>query len=240
VSAPHALPPGQRARDDFPRFGMTAFASRGPFEGEPIAVACRGAMASPLLLDAALLAGVPRVEQCSDFHCVTTWSRRHLRWSGWRFADVWRVLLQGQGGASDEVRWLVFRSLDGYRAEMLLEDLMHDDVLLADRLDGQPLGLEHGAPLRLVAPGHYGYKNVKHLKAIELLRSHGEVTRLGPAFMSHDRARVALEERSRVLPAWLARWLFRPVIGLTVARFERATRGIRARSNPEAHRIGKH
>lgn len=224
-----SLPPGQQEREDFPRFGMTAFASRGPFEDAPIAVDCRGAMQHPLVIDAALLATVPRFEQRSDFHCVTTWSRRQLRWGGWRFADVYRALLQAQGGASPEVQWVQLRSLDGYRAEMLLEDLLHDDVLLADCLDGQPLGLEHGAPLRLVAPGHYGYKNVKHLKAIELLRSYDEVTRIGPAFMSHDRARVALEERSRVLPAWLARWLFRPVIGLTVARFERATRALRER-----------
>jgi len=225
------LPPGQREREDFPRFGMTVFANRGPFEDVPIAVACSGAMHDPLVLDTTLLATVPRIEQHSDFHCVTTWSRRRLRWGGWRFADVYRALLQRQGGAAPEVRWVQLRSLDGYRAEMLLEDLLHDDVLLADRLDGAPLGLEHGAPLRLVAPGHYGYKNVKHLKAIELLRSHDEVQRIGPAFMSHDRARVALEERSRVLPAWLARWLFRPVIGLTVAKFERATRKIRARSS---------
>ncbi|MET0334941.1 MAG: molybdopterin-dependent oxidoreductase [Rhizobacter sp.] len=229
MSALPGLPPGQHARDDFPRFGMTAFASRGPFESEPIAVDCRGAMNAPLVIDAALLARLPRTEQRSDFHCVTTWSRRQLLWSGWRFADVWRAVLQGRGGASPDVAWVVFRSLDGYRAEMLLEDLLRDDVLLADRLDGQPLGLAHGAPLRLVAPGHYGYKNVKHLKTIELLRSHDEVTRLGPSFMSHDRARVALEERSRVLPAWLARWLFRPVIGLTVKKFERATQALRER-----------
>lgn len=233
MSAPRPWPNGQRAREDFPRFGMTAFAERGPFEHEPVAVACRGAMQTPLTLTEELLATLPRVEQRSDFHCVTTWSRRGLLWSGWRFADVYRAVLQARGGAAPEVQWVQFRSLDGYRAEMCLEDLLQDDVLLVDRLDGRPLGLEHGAPLRLVAPGHYGYKNVKHLKSLELLRSHDEVTPIGPAFMSHDRARVALEERSRVLPAWLARWLFRPLIGMTVAKFERATRAVRATAQTE-------
>ncbi len=39
---------------------------------------------------------------------------------------------------------------------------MKPDVLLADQLDGQPLSIEHGAPLRLVAPAHYGYRDQRY------------------------------------------------------------------------------
>ena len=42
---------------------------------------------------------------------------------------------------------------------------------MADHLDGQLLPIEHGAPLRLIAPAHYGYKSVKHLHRIEFWRS---------------------------------------------------------------------
>ena len=159
----HPLPPGQRERADFPRFGMTAFAERAPADLDQVAVRCTGAVRTPWVLDAAALATLQRVEQVSDFHCVTSWSRRAQVWSGWRFAEVYRELIVPHAGASPEVGWIVLRSQDGYRA-------------------------------------------------------------LGPAFMSHDRARVALEERGRFVPNWLLRYLFRPLIGPTVAAFARASR----------------
>jgi DMSO/TMAO reductase YedYZ molybdopterin-dependent catalytic subunit len=40
-------------------------------------------------------------------------------------------------------------------------------LLLADRLNGAKLTPDHGAPPRLVAPMHYGYKSVKHLTVLE-------------------------------------------------------------------------
>jgi hypothetical protein len=57
-------------------------------------------------------------------------------------------------------RLVVFRRLDGSRGSLPLEDLLAADVLLADAFDGPPLGVAHSAPVRLVAPGHYGYKNI--------------------------------------------------------------------------------
>ena len=41
--------------------------------------------------------------------------------------------------------------------------------MLAYEMDGKPLPREHGAPLRLVIPEMYGYKNVKWLKGIDLV-----------------------------------------------------------------------
>ena len=40
--------------------------------------------------------------------------------------------------------------------------------------------------------------------------------------MDHLRARVALEERGRGVPGWLLRYLYRPLVPGTVARFARA------------------
>jgi DMSO/TMAO reductase YedYZ molybdopterin-dependent catalytic subunit len=44
------------------------------------------------------------------------------------------------------------------------------DVMLAYEMDGKPLSRAHGAPLRLVIPEMYGYKNVKWLSGINLVR----------------------------------------------------------------------
>ena len=42
-------------------------------------------------------------------------------------------------------------------------------MLLAWEMDGKPLAREHGAPVRLVMPEMYGYKNVKWVSRIDLV-----------------------------------------------------------------------
>src|SRR5205807_1379906 len=82
------------------------------------------------------------------------------------------------------------------------------NVVLADRLDGEPLSLEHGAPFRLVVPDLYAYKSVKHVSTIRLRKDF----RRGLAdrqTLSHPRGRVALEERGRGLPGPIYRVLYR-------------------------------
>ena len=43
------------------------------------------------------------------------------------------------------------------------------DVMLAYEMDGKPLLQEHGAPVRLIIPEMYGYKNVKWLQGIDVV-----------------------------------------------------------------------
>jgi DMSO/TMAO reductase YedYZ molybdopterin-dependent catalytic subunit len=215
------LPPGQRERPDFPRFGLTPFAERFPASTDAPRLRISGDVTTSLELDDAM-AGLERVTQVSDFHCVTTWTRRGLEWSGVRFAEFYRRIVVPQAGPAKDATFVVLRAQDGARTSLPLEDLLADDVLLADRLDGAPLSIEHGAPLRLVAPGHYGYKNVKHLDRIEFWRSDAAYRPFGLKFMVHPRARVALEERGQWVPGWVLRRLYRPLIASTVARFERA------------------
>jgi DMSO/TMAO reductase YedYZ molybdopterin-dependent catalytic subunit len=40
------------------------------------------------------------------------------------------------------------------------------DAMLAYEMDGKPLRREHGAPVRVVIPEMYGYKNVKWVERI--------------------------------------------------------------------------
>lgn len=215
------LPPGQREIESFPRFGLTPFAVRFPTEIETAKIRIAGDVGTPVEISKEL-DRVARVEQCSDFHCVTTWTRRALQWSGIRFSDFYQQIVVPLAQPSPGAAFVVLRGQDGARTSLPLEDLLAPDVLLADRLNGQPLPIEHGAPLRLVAPAHYGYKSVKHLNRIELWRSSANYRPFGLRFMVHPRARVALEERGQWVPGWLLRYLYRPLIRPTVSRFDRA------------------
>ncbi len=212
------LPFGQRARPTFPRFGLPEYANREGRIPKEISLSIGGKVSKPGSLSRADLLSLPRVRQVSDFHCVTTWSYLDCNWGGWRFADLVDMVQP-----DPNVHFVYFRSWDGYRTILPLADAVASDVLLADELDGSPLTLAHGAPLRLVAPAHYGYKNPKHLRAIEF---HPDTSRCRSPmyrFMEHSRARVAQEERGRGVPGWLLRFLYRPLINSTIRDIEKIT-----------------
>ena len=218
------LPPGQRERQDFPRFGMTPFANRFPdsmAKSIEVGGALMDSTKNPMKVNFSTTQ-LQRSSIVADFHCVTTWSKLHLTWGGFRFYDFFEELVKPYLlSATDDVL-VLFTAQDGYRVGLQLQDLLRSDVMLADELDGQPLSVQHGAPLRLVAPAHYGYKNPKHLRNIEFFPADYDYPRAGFKFMDHPRARVSHEERGQFFPGWLLRYLYRPLIKSTVNKFRDA------------------
>jgi DMSO/TMAO reductase YedYZ molybdopterin-dependent catalytic subunit len=108
------------------------------------------------------LLSLPRAEQVSDFHCVTGWSVKNVRWAGVRFGDLL--------DAARPEPWasvLTFVSAEvPYVDTLTVEEAGLRDVMLAYEMDGKPLAREHGAPVRVVIPEMYGYKNVKWVERI--------------------------------------------------------------------------
>lgn len=176
-------------------------------------LAVTGAVLHPTQVGLAeLLAGLPRREQRSDLHCVTTWSALDLAWSGVAFSHVLERLVAAVQ-PDPRARWLRLTGLDGFASCLLLADAAVGEGLLADGLDGAPLTPDQGAPVRLVAPRQYGYKSVKHLATVEFSRSYPGGS---AGWKEHPRGRVGWEERSRLLPGplWRAVW----PLALPVAR----------------------
>jgi DMSO/TMAO reductase YedYZ molybdopterin-dependent catalytic subunit len=68
-----------------------------------------------------------------------------------------------------------------FARSLSMADAMRDDILLAWEMNGQPLGADHGFPLRLIVPGWYGIAWVKWLTRIEL-----RDRRLMNRFMARD------------------------------------------------------
>ena len=215
------LPPGQRAVRGFPRFGIDRV-SPPPTAPEGMNIEVSGQLARRVSLDLDELARLPHREVTADFHCVAGWSAVGLRWEGVLFRDFYRLVIEPALAENARVGYLVFVGLDDYRSIVTLEDALADDVLIADRLDGEPLPPEHGAPVRLVSPRQYGYISTKHLCRIELHRSEPfgyyhpwkPVQRALSAVRPHRRARVAYEERRRHLPSWLTRQVYRLFVKL--------------------------
>jgi DMSO/TMAO reductase YedYZ molybdopterin-dependent catalytic subunit len=213
------LPPGQYRIEGFPRFGANLQQPPPEVPDDP-RLEITGAVRAPTEVALTELASLPRREIAADLHCVSGWSATGLRWGGVAFADLYRTLIEPSVRPDNTITHVVFEGLDGYRSVALLEDLLADDVVIADRLDGEPLGPDHGAPVRLVSPGQYGYVSTKHLCRIEVCASEPKV-RYHPSLLvhlglqmvkPHRRARVAHEERHRYLPAWVARPIYHRLV----------------------------
>jgi len=115
------------------------------------------------------LLALPKVEQVSTFHCVTGWTVTDVRWGGVRLRDV-------LGPAKPHPRAHAIRFVSAeqpYDDFLTLEQAGLTDVMLAYEMDGKPLPRVHGAPIRLVIPEMYGYKNVKWVERLELVPKAG-------------------------------------------------------------------
>lgn len=104
---------------------------------------------------------LPLVESISDFHCVEGWSVLNCRWEGVRFTTI-RDLVKPKKIA----RAATFYCADGYTTSLWLEELYGVDVILAIKLNGEPLEEGFGRPMRLVVPGKYAYKSAMWVTGI--------------------------------------------------------------------------
>jgi DMSO/TMAO reductase YedYZ molybdopterin-dependent catalytic subunit len=208
------LPPGQHRIEHFPRFGTHLHEPPPAVPHEP-AIEIAGAVKEPFEVALSDLASLPHRKLTADFHCVAGWSATDLQWEGVPVEAFYREIVEPALEPGATVTHLVFGALDGYWAHMTLEDALAEDVLIADRLDGRPLGPDHGAPARLYSPAHYGFINTKHLCRIEPRTSEprgygsaSSIANIGLRVLGYGRlprGRVWHEERSRVLPAWSVR-----------------------------------
>jgi DMSO/TMAO reductase YedYZ molybdopterin-dependent catalytic subunit len=135
------------------------------FDPETWRLEVGGAVDRPASIDYRGLRALPKVEQVSTFHCVTGWTVKNVAWGGVRMHDVLAHVNPHQ-----DAHALRFVSAElPYDDYLTLEQASLSDVLLAYEMDGKPLSRAHGAPLRLVIPDMYGYKNVKWLQRIEVV-----------------------------------------------------------------------
>ncbi|SDP10096.1 DMSO/TMAO reductase YedYZ, molybdopterin-dependent catalytic subunit [Arthrobacter sp. ok909] len=108
-------------------------------------------------LDFATLLAKPLTERHVTIACVSNEVGGDLignaKWLGWPVREL--LAMAGPKPGADMV---LSRSTDGWTAGTPLEALTDSrDALLVVGMNGEPLPLEHGFPVRMIVPGLYGY-----------------------------------------------------------------------------------
>jgi DMSO/TMAO reductase YedYZ molybdopterin-dependent catalytic subunit len=155
------LPPGQRLVTNWPvlDLGVKPDIAKADWR-----LTVDGAVANPISWDWAAYQAQPQVEDVSDIHCVTQWSRFDNRWSGVAASHLLSVVQP-----LPNANVVVLHGADGYTTNITLERFAGDDCLIAHAHDGVPLPRDHGGPVRAIIPRWYFWKSAKWLTRIEVL-----------------------------------------------------------------------
>lgn len=97
--------------------------------------------------------------------CVEGWSQNAV-WTGVRVQDV--IALVGAGPESD-VRFTSLQTRGAFATSRMRREYVADPwSLIALRLGGETLDIEHGYPARVIAPGRPGVRQTKWLSSVEV------------------------------------------------------------------------
>ena len=131
---------------------------------------------------------LPRSEFMGDIHCVTTWSKLGVSFSGVS-VDTLLEAARPQPSAS----YVLATSHTGYTTNLPLDDVTGGKAWVVWEFDGQPLARDHGGPARLLVPHLYFWKSAKWVSGLRLM-DHDE-----PGFWEqngyHDRGDPWKEQR---------------------------------------------
>jgi hypothetical protein len=110
---------------------------------------------------------LPRTEMITELKCIEGWSVI-VQWAGVRFSDLMQHVSPGKN-IPEIRRYASLATPDHqYFVGWDIESMMHPQTILAYEMNGKPLTIEHGAPLRLVSPLKYGIKQLKRIGEIVL------------------------------------------------------------------------
>ena len=118
---------------------------------------------------------LPRTEIVTELKCIEGWSTV-VHWTGVRLVDFMRKFPPAtkSGDAFDPKRiddlpeYVSMETPDGvYFVGLDMPSALHPQTILCYEMNGKPLALDHGAPLRLAIPVKYGIKNIKNIGKIK-------------------------------------------------------------------------
>ncbi len=171
-----------------------------PVELRALSLSAAGLECQPSQLGWDAWGDLPRYRMEQPLICqIFNWAQV-VQWEGIRLADM----LEVAGIETHDEGFIAVYSRDGVYFEGFSMDEARDPrVLLATGMNGVPLPIEHGGPMRLVVPFLQGYKSVKWVGAIRAFR--------------HDpvgiKRLLAQSKVARLAPPWRARYGITPPEG---------------------------
>jgi DMSO/TMAO reductase YedYZ molybdopterin-dependent catalytic subunit len=154
-----------------PQTGAYRALQEGAFADYRLVV--EGLVRRPLQLSLAQLKAMPQRTQITRHDCVEGWSAIG-QWTGVQLARVLAL-----AGPLPRSRYVVFRCADDlggtgdanglYYESLDFFDALHPQTLLAWAMNGKPLEVAHGAPLRLRVERQLGYKQAKYVMRIQVV-----------------------------------------------------------------------
>lgn len=152
------VPPGQHLAKGFPvlTYGATPAVTQDEWQ-----LALSGLVTAKTLSWEDLMA-LPQHQFTADFHCVTTWSKLDVTWTGVKVTDLLATV-----EVAPQAAHVMAHCYGGYTTNVAMADFVRPENFLAHTLEGQPLPAEHGGPLRLVVPHLYAWKSAKWLSGLE-------------------------------------------------------------------------
>jgi len=155
------LPPGQREVKNWPvlDLGIQPEVTKDSWRLE-----VEGLVENPLTWNFRDFMAQPQVTIRSDIHCVTQWSRFDNIWQGVATRHLLGLVKPGPAA-----KFVIQTSYDGYTTNIPLADLAGEDVLFAQRWQGEEISREHGGPVRLVLPKLYLWKSAKWLTKLSFV-----------------------------------------------------------------------
>lgn len=180
------IPPGQH---EVTRFQTLSINSEPYFNGKDWNFTVDGLVEKPTTWNYDELLKLKKTTITADFHCVTSWSKLDIQWSGVSFQTICDIVKP-----LPNAHYVTSYGPEEYTSSLPYDEYMDDsDVLVAYELEHKPLVPEHGGPLRLIVPKIYAYKSTKWLTRLSFTEQweRGFWERLG----YHQRADPWLDER---------------------------------------------
>lgn len=143
-----------------------------------------GLVSNPMSLSMAEIRRLPARTQITKHDCVEGWTAIGM-WTG-----VQLGLLLKAAGIDPKARYVVLHCADNlsgepakggeqspgqYYESIDLKDAFHPQTLIAYALNGNPLDVPHGAPLRLRVERQLGYKQAKYIESIQVTDSFANI-----------------------------------------------------------------
>jgi len=150
------------------------------FETRPWEVEVGGLVDNPQTFDVDdLIRSMPLEERVYRFRCVEAWAAT-VPWTGFpfkalidkvqpqsraRYVSMFTALRPAQMIGVEEQPWYPWP----YQEALTIEEAMNDLTLLGTGVYGKPMPKQNGAPIRLIVPWKFGFKNIKSIVKIEFV-----------------------------------------------------------------------